>query len=257
MRLIVLGSGTSFGVPQIGCSCAVCRSADQRDRRTRVAAVVEGEGGTRILIDTPPELRLQLIAAGIAAVDAVLYTHDHADHVHGIDDLRAMSVSRGRLPIYGPPGMLRRLGEHFPYIFDETLPRDPATPRPALERVPLADDREVNVAGIPVLPLECEHGAVTVYGYRLGDLAYLTDVKAVPARVVERLRGVRLLVLSALFDHPHPSHLSIPEALAVARAVGAQRTLLTHLTHQFAHADLAARLPPGVEPAYDGLVAPF
>ncbi len=257
MRLRVLGSGTSFGVPQIGCGCAVCRSTDPRDRRSRVAAVVEGEAGTRILIDTPPELRLQLLAAGIEAVDAVLYTHDHADHVHGIDDLRAVSVSRGRLPIYGPPDMLRRLGEHFPYIFDESVPRDPATPRPALERLPLDDGQEMNVAGMPVLPLECEHGAVKVYGYRIGDLAYLTDVKVVPARVMDRLGGVRLLVLSALFDHPHPSHLSIPEAVEVARAVGARRTLLTHLTHRYTHADLAARLPAGVEPAYDGLVATF
>lgn len=257
MRLIVLGSGTSFGVPQIGCSCAVCTSTDPRDRRTRVAAVVEGQDGTRLLIDTPPELRLQLIAARIDAVDAVLYTHDHADHVHGIDDLRAMSVRRGRLPIYGPPEMLRRLGEHFPYIFDDSVPRDPATPRPSLERIPLGAGRELNVAGIPVLPLECDHGGVQVYGYRIGGLGYLTDVKAVPPPMVERLRGVRLLVLSALFDHPHPSHLSIPEAVDVARAVGAPRTLLTHLTHRFAHADLAARLPVGIEPAYDGLVAAF
>jgi phosphoribosyl 1,2-cyclic phosphate phosphodiesterase len=257
MRLIILGSGTSFGVPQIGCSCAVCTSTDPRDRRSRVAALVESDDGARLLIDTPPELRLQLIAAGIGSVDAVLYTHDHADHVHGIDDLRAVSVARGRLPIYGPPDMLRRLGERFPYIFDESIPRDAATPRPALERLPLAEGREVRVSGVPVLPLECVHGTARVYGYRIGALGYLTDVKTVPAPMVERLRGVRLLVLSALFDHPHPSHLSIPEAVEVARAVGAPRTLLTHLTHRFAHADLAARLPPGVEPAYDGLVATF
>jgi phosphoribosyl 1,2-cyclic phosphate phosphodiesterase len=257
MRLIVLGSGTSFGVPQIGCGCVVCRSADPKDHRTRVAALVEGDTGIRILIDTPPELRLQLIAAGIAAVDAVLYTHDHADHVHGIDDLRAMSVARGKLPIYGPADMLQRLGERFPYIFDETIPRDPATPRPALERLTLEDGKEVLVAGMPVLPLACRHGTVGVFGYRIGGLAYLTDIKSVPPQVMERLRGVRLLVLSALFDHPHPSHLSIPEAVEVARAVGAPRTLLTHLTHRFAHADLAARLPPGVEPAYDGLAATF
>ena len=257
MRLIVVGSGTSFGVPQIGCSCAVCTSADPRDRRTRVAAVVEAPGGARLLIDTPPELRLQLIAAQVDAVDAVLYTHDHADHVHGIDDLRAMSVRRGRLPIYGPPGVLRRLGEHFPYIFDESVPRDPATPRPSLERMPLEPGREISVAGIPVLPLECDHGGVQVYGYRIGGLGYLTDVKAVPPAMVERLRGVQLLVLSALFDHPHPSHLSIPEAVDLALAVGAPRTLLTHLTHRFSHAELTARLPAGIEPAYDGLVAAF
>ena len=257
MRLIVLGSGTSFGVPQIGCSCAVCTSTDPRDRRTRVAAVVEAPDGARLLIDTPPELRLQLIAASVDAVDAVLYTHDHADHVHGIDDLRAMSVRRGRLPIYGPPGMLRRLGEHFPYIFDESLPRDPATPRPSLERLPLEAEREVNIAGFPVLPLSCDHGGMQVYGYRIGGLAYFTDVKAVPPPLVERLRGVRLLVLSALFDRPHPSHLSIPEAVELARTIGAPRTLLTHLTHRFSHAELAARLPAGVEPACDGLVAAF
>ena len=257
MRLVILGSGTSFGVPQIGCSCAVCRSTDPRDRRTRVAAVVEAPGGGLVLLDTPPELRLQLIAAGVDSVDAVLYTHDHADHVHGIDDLRAVSVRRGRLPIYGPPAMLRRLGEHFPYIFDESMPRDPATPRPSLERTPLEAGREVIVAGIPVEPLALDHGGVQVYGYRIDGLGYLTDVKAVPPPLVERLRGVRLLVLNALFDHPHPSHLSIPEAVEVARAVGAPRTLLTHLTHRFSHAELAARLPAGIEPAWDGLVATF
>jgi phosphoribosyl 1,2-cyclic phosphate phosphodiesterase len=257
MRLIILGSGTSFGVPQIGCSCPVCTSSDPRDHRSRVAAVVEGDDGVRLLIDTPPELRLQLVAAGIGSVDAVLYTHDHADHLHGIDDLRAVSVARGRLPIHGPPDMLRRLGERFPYIFDESMPRDPATPRPALERLPMTDGQEVRVMGIPVLPLECAHGHARVFGYRIGGLAYFTDVKAVPPPVLERLRGVRLLVLSALFDHPHPSHLSIPEAVEVARALGAPRTLLTHLTHRYAHADLAARLPPGIEPAYDGLIATF
>lgn len=257
MRLIILGSGTSFGVPQIGCSCAVCTSADPRDRRTRVAAVVEGDAGARLLIDTPPELRLQLVAARVDSVDAVLYTHDHADHVHGIDDLRAMSVRRGRLPVYGSAAMLQRLGQHFPYIFDESIPRDPATPRPSLERTPLEQGRETSVAGLAVLPLALDHGGVQVFGYRIGGLGYLTDVKAVPPPVVERLRGVRLLVLSALFDHPHPSHLSIPEAVEVARAVGAPRTLFTHLTHRFSHAALAARLPAGIEPACDGLVATF
>jgi phosphoribosyl 1,2-cyclic phosphate phosphodiesterase len=126
-----------------------------------------------------------------------------------------------------------------------------------LERIPLVQGREILVAGVPVLPLECDHGGVPVLGYRIGGLAYFTDVKAVSPQVVERLRGVSLLVLNALFEHPHPSHLSIAEAVEVARAVGAPRTLLTHLTHQFSHAELAARLPPGVEPAYDGLVATF
>jgi phosphoribosyl 1,2-cyclic phosphate phosphodiesterase len=257
MRLIILGSGTSFGVPQIGCSCRVCTSDDPRDRRTRVAAVVEGGSGARLLIDTPPELRLQLIAANVDSIDAALYTHDHADHVHGIDDLRAVSVRRGSLPVYGAPDVLERLGERFPYIFDQSLPRDAATPRPALERRALASGEQVVVAGFPVLPLECDHGGTRVYGYRIGPLGYLTDVKAVAERVVEQLRGVALLVLNALFEEPHPSHLSISEAVGVARAIGAPRTILTHLTHRFTHAELAARLPNGVEPAYDGLVVSF
>lgn len=257
MRLTILGSGTSFGVPQIGCACAVCRSTDPRDRRTRVAAVVESDTGARILVDTPPELRLQLIAAGITDVDAVLYTHDHADHVHGIDDLRAISARRGRLPVYGPADMLERLLQRFGYIFDEQMPRQPETPRPELTLIPLEPGMEVDIAGVRVLPLEFVHGRTRVLGYRFGGLAYLTDVGAVPPEMVERLRGVQLLVVNALFEQPHPAHLSIPQAIDLARAVGARRTLLTHLTHRTGHAELAARLPQGVEPAYDGLSVTF
>ena len=177
--------------------------------------------------------------------------------MHAFDDLRAVGVGRAGLPVYGAPAMLARLGERFPYIFDESVPRDPATPRPALERIPLTNGHEVMVAGMSVLPLECDHGGTRVFGYRLDGLGYLTDVKAVPDDVMARLTGVRLLVLNALFDQPHPSHLSIGEAIAVARAVGAPRTLFTHLTHRFTHVELAARLPEGIEPAYDGLVAAF
>jgi phosphoribosyl 1,2-cyclic phosphate phosphodiesterase len=222
-----------------------------------VAAVVEGDDGRRILIDTPPELRLQLLAAGVGNVDAVLYTHDHADHIHGIDDLRAFTARRRALPIHGPADTLERLRHRFAYIFDDQAPRQPETPRPDLAPEPLEPGTEVTVAGLTVLPLEFEHGLTRVFGYRIGALGYVTDVKAVPAAAVERLRGVRVLVVNALFDRPHPTHLSIPEAVAVARAVGAERTLLTHLTHRYAHADLAARLPAGVEPAYDGLIASF
>jgi phosphoribosyl 1,2-cyclic phosphate phosphodiesterase len=253
VRLIILGSGTSFGVPQIGCDCAVCRSSDPRDRRTRVAALVEGDDGRRILIDTPPELRLQLTGAGIDAVDAVLYTHDHADHVMGIDDLRALSVRYGRLPVYGPPDTLERLGRRFDYIFDASAPALPGTPKPELTTVPLAPWREVEIAGLRVTAIPFQHGSLTVFGYRIGPVGYVTDVKQVPPAAVERLRGVSVLVLNALLDRPHPTHLSIPEAIEVARTVGAGRTLFTHLTHRTSHADLAGRLPPGIEPAQDGL----
>jgi len=253
VRLVLLGTGTSFGVPQIGCRCRTCTSADPRDRRTRTAALVEA-GGRRLLIDTPPELRLQLVAAGIDRVDAVLFTHAHADHVHGIDDLRAISAREpGGLLVYGPPDALAELARRFDYAFDHTAPR-PGTTTPRLTAVPLAPDRPVDIAGIPVLPLALPHGEMTVYGYRIGPIAYVTDVKAVPEAARERLAGLEVLVLNALLPRPHPLHLSIPEAVAAARAIGARRTLLTHLTHDTPHAELAASLPAGVEPAYDGLV---
>jgi phosphoribosyl 1,2-cyclic phosphate phosphodiesterase len=253
----VLGCGTSFGVPVIGCDCAVCTSPDPRDRRTRVAAVIEGDDGARLLIDTPPEIRLQLLAAGIPHVDAVLFTHEHADHVHGIDDLRAMSARRGPLAVYGSVETLARLRARFAYIFDPAIRPQPGTSKPELVATPLAAGEPAAIAGLAVLPLIVPHGDVDVYAYRVGPVAYVTDAQRVPPDVVARLRGVRVLVLNALFDRPHPTHLSIPEAVDVARAVGAERTLLTHLTHRHGYAALAARLPPGIEPAYDGLTVAF
>ncbi len=256
-RLTILGSGTSFGVPVIGCRCRVCTSQDPRDRRTRTAALVEADGGARVLIDTPPELRLQLVGAGVAGVDAVLYTHDHADHVAGIDDLRAMSVKRGRLPIYGPGETVEGLIHRFRYIFDADVTPQPGTSKPELTPIALEPYHEIGVAGLSVLPLECDHGGSRVFGYRFGPAAYLTDVKRLPGRTVEALQGVEVLVLNALFEQPHPTHLSIPEAAALASDLGAARTYLTHLTHRYSHADLESRLPHGVEPAHDGLVVPF
>lgn len=257
MRLVVLGSGTSFGVPVLGCDCAVCRSDDPRDRRTRVAALVESDDGRRLLIDTPPELRLQLLRAGVGTVDAVLYTHDHADHVHGIDDLRALS-GRGRdVPVYGSAETLERLASRFPYIFDRSVRPPPGTSKPELVARALEPLHDVSVAGFSVVPLPVPHGDMEVFGYRIGGVAYITDAKLIPDASVAQLRGVRVLVLNALFERPHPTHLSIPEAIAVARAIGAERTILTHLTHRQTHAALAARLPAGVEPAYDGLEVTF
>ncbi|HJS46662.1 MAG TPA: MBL fold metallo-hydrolase [Gemmatimonadales bacterium] len=254
MRLTFLGTGTSFGVPQIGCDCAVCRSADPRDRRTRTGAVIEA-GGARLLLDTPPELRLQLVGAGIARVDAVLYTHAHADHVNGIDDLRAFSVRRGApLPLYGPAEALDAIRRNFGYIFDDGVVPLPGTSKPRLETRALEPGIAVEIAGAPVLPIALEHGRDRVFGYRIGPVAYLTDVKAVPEAARAALRGVRTLVLNALWWRTHPTHLSIGEAVEVARDVGARETWLTHLTHETAHAALLGDLPPGVAPAHDGLV---
>jgi phosphoribosyl 1,2-cyclic phosphate phosphodiesterase len=253
MRLTFLGTGTSFGVPQVGCGCAVCRSDDPRDRRTRSGALVRS-GGATLLLDSPPELRLQLVGQGVSEISAVLYTHEHADHTAGIDDLRIFTVRNKRhLPVYGPPETLAQLASTYRYIFDPDVTAYEGTSKPHLEPHALEPGVPATVAGVEVLPLAFPHGHLRVYGYRFGKLAYLTDVKEVGTVERAALRGVEVLVLNALWWRPHPTHLSIDEALALSREVGAARTYLTHLTHETGHAELAARLPAGVSPAYDGL----
>lgn len=253
MRLTFLGTGTSFGVPQVGCGCAVCHSTDPRDKRTRVGAIVESKG-LRILIDTPPELRLQLIAAEVSRVDAVLFTHDHADHTHGIDDIRAISVQRdGALPMYGPAETLASLAHKFPYIFDAEMKPLPGTSKPEGFAHALEPGVATRIGHLDVTPVELPHGGLRVFGYRIGPLAYVTDAKTLPDAALAALTGAEVLVLNALFRTSHPTHLSIGEAVDVARRVGARRTYFTHLTHQTSHAELLGSLPPGIEPAYDGL----
>lgn len=256
MKLTFLGTGTSFGVPQLGCHCAVCKSPDPRDRRTRVGAVVETNGGTRLLIDTPPELRLQLVNAGIDRVDAVLFTHDHADHTHGIDDIRAISVRRsGPLPFYGSQETIDSLRRKFGYILDENVRALPGTYKPEGKAHVIEPGLTFSVGDASVTAVHVPHGPrVSVLGFRIGAIGYVTDAKGVPDESIAALRGVEVMVLNALFRTEHPTHLSITEAIDVARKVGAARTYLTHLTHDNFHADLESELlSKGVTPAFDGL----
>lgn len=241
-------------MPQIGCHCAVCRSPDPRDKRTRVGAVVETDVGTRLLIDTPPELRGQLIANGIDRVDAVLFTHDHADHTHGLDDIRAMSVRRdGPLPMFGSAATLEGLSRKFPYVFDDAMRPLPGTSKPEGRAIVLLPNETAQIGDAQVVPVALPHGPVTVFAYRIGPLAYITDAKLIPAAARPMLSGARVLVLNALFRTEHPTHLSLQEAIRTAQELGADRTYLTHLTHDNFHADLEAELPRGIAPAFDGL----
>lgn len=253
MRLTFLGTGTSFGIPVVGCDCPRCRSEDPRDRRTRHGALVSADGAT-LLVDTPPELRLQLLRASVDDVDAVWFTHGHADHTHGIDDLRALTArSNGPLPAYANPDGAEMLRGRFDYIFGEPE-RPGGRARPWVRLSTVTDDAPIRIAGFDVAPLSLPHGDMSTMGFRIDRLGYVPDAEDVPPRVVDALKGVDVLVLCALwYGRPHPAHLNIERAVEVADAVGARRTYLTHLTHREAHEDLCDRLPPHVRPAHDGL----
>ena len=232
----------------------MCRSTDPRDKRSRVGALVETDGGTHILIDTPPELRLQLIAAGASTVDAILFTHDHADHVHGIDDIRALSDrSDGPIEMYGPPDSMARLAKRFAYIFDDSIKALPGTSKPEARSHPVLPWETFRIGDVDVTPVSIPHGPISVYGYRIGNLGYITDAKELPEDAVRAFRGVDVLVLNALFRKPHPTHLSVSEAVSAAQKIGARQTWLTHLTHRTGHAELEAELPRGIAPAFDGV----
>jgi phosphoribosyl 1,2-cyclic phosphate phosphodiesterase len=255
VKLHFLGTGTSFGIPVIGCGCGVCTSSDERDRRTRHAALLE-EGGRRLLIDTPPELRLQLVRAGIGDVDAVWYTHYHADHTHGVDDIRVFSVRRRTpLKVYGERDCIDQLGRKFSYVFDPRAKPIEGTTKPEADLCEIKPYAPVQVAGFDMLPLPVPHGHVDVFGFRVGDLGYITDAKRLPERTRDALAGVKVLVLNALwYGNPHPTHFTVDEAVEVAREIGAERTYLTHLSHKVGHRELVQHLPAGILPAHDGLV---
>ncbi len=252
VRLTFLGTGTSHGIPVIGCTCAVCQSSDPRNQRFRASVLIEWQGKT-LLIDTPPELRLQLVRAKVTHLDALLYTHTHADHIFGLDDVRVFSGRQcAPLPVYGMPQSLENLQRQFFYVFTET-PMGGGKPRLDLRKInPL--DQPFEAEGVPVQPVPVWHGPTPVLGYRFGDVAYVTDTNDIPEASLALLQGLDVLVLDALRQQAHPTHFSIPEALAIVERLKPRRTYFTHMCHDVDHEKTNRQLPPGIQLAYDGLI---
>ncbi len=243
-----LGTGTSVGIPMLACDCPTCRSDDPRDRRFRSSVLLEWPDSA-VVIDATPEFRLQLLRAGVKRLDALLLTHNHADHVHGLDDVRPFCFRSGQaIPLYGPPDALAWVRHHFAYIWEA---KQVGGGLPRLDLRPV--DAPFSVNGVEFRPLPLWHGQLPIYGYRVGDLAYLSDVSAIPETTFAQLTGLQTLVVDAVRYAPHATHFHVDAAVAAARRIGATQTYLTHLNHNLLHARLAAELPAGIAPAYDGL----
>ena len=262
----VLGSGTSHGVPAIGCDCEVCQSPDPRDTRTRPSILIEIVPGPQapdhmrepfagavrsVLVDTSTDLRMQAIANHVRRVDAILFTHSHADHIFGIDDVRRFNqMQQTAIPCFGDAATVANLRRTFSYIFEPPLQKGGGLPQLVLCRLAGA----FSLGGVEVVPIPLFHGVLPVLGFRLGSFAYLTDCNRIPDESFALLDGVRTLIIDALRHRPHSTHFSVNEATAAAARVGATRTWFTHISHDLGHVATCAALPPGVELAYDGLV---
>ena len=256
LTVTLLGTGTSTGVPVLGCRCAVCTSTDPRDARLRTSAHVVAHadaGDVHLQIDAGPDFRAQALRADLAAVDALLVTHEHFDHVTGLDDLRPFFFhQRSPVPVYTSEGTARALRDMFRYVFDRTYPGASVLDLHPVSAPFVAASRTAPDARVVVTPLRAPHGRFWVTGFRIGAFGYLTDVSAVPPAARAALAGVDTLVLDGLRPTPHPTHLTFGEAAEVAADLGARETWLTHVTHDVRYAD--AVLPDGVRLAYDGLV---
>ena len=252
-EVVFLGTGTSVGVPALGCTCNVCTSGHAKNQRTRCAVVISCPNGN-LLIDTPPDLRTQLLREKIPLVHEVLYTHEHADHLFGLDDLRLFPFHLGHpVPLHCEERVEARIRHSFDYAFSTRKPTHPgATPK--LEFKTVQPFQAFTALGVDILPIRLKHGPrFDVLGFRSGKFAYCTDVNEISEDAYNCLMGLDVLVLGALRYRPHPTHFNLEEAVKVAKKINAKRTYLTHLSHDFDHDSLARDLPAGIEPAYDGM----
>jgi phosphoribosyl 1,2-cyclic phosphate phosphodiesterase len=258
LKITLLGTGTSHGVPAIGCDCDVCHSPDPRDKRTRPSILIEtglqdngAAGATNILVDTSTDLRAQALAHNVRRVDAIVFTHSHADHVFGLDEVRRYNaMQRGAIPCYADEATLADLRRMFAYIFDPPVAVAGGIP----QLIPSRIAGPFMLGGVEIVPVPIYHGQRPILGFRIGAFAYLTDCSRIPDASWPLLDGVRVLVIDALRDRPHPTHFTIAQALEAVARVAPERAYFTHICHDLPHAATCARLPPGVQLAYDGQV---
>lgn len=249
MKITFLGTGTSQGVPVIGCTCEVCRSLDYRDKRLRTSVHIDIDG-TSLVIDTGPDFRQQMLRERVARLDAILFTHGHKDHTAGLDDVRAYNFMQGEdMPIYGETHTLAQLRREFSYAFEPV--RYPGIPQLNLIEI---NEAPFTVAGISITPLPVKHMKLPVLGFRIGDFSYITDANFISDDTFARLKGTRVLVLNALQKDKHVSHFTLEEALVMAKKIGAEKTYFTHMSHKMGlHQTVESELPESVSLAYDGL----
>jgi phosphoribosyl 1,2-cyclic phosphate phosphodiesterase len=250
MRITFLGTGTSQGVPIIGCNCAVCLSADEKDKRLRSSILVELNNKV-LVIDTGPDFRQQMLRAQVKKLDAVLYTHEHKDHLGGIDDIRAFNyILKKKMQVYATPQVEKAIKREIPYSFDEH--KYPGVPELEITNF---DDAPFEVEGVKVIPIKVYHHKLPVYGFRINDFTYITDANFIAADEIEKIKGSKVLVLNALRREKHISHFTLTEAAAMSIKTEVPLTYFTHISHQLGkHADLERELPPHIRPAYDGLI---